>query len=261
MSTSTLIGSNKVSEAEVINVPAVPFTRTFRPVHHKQVIDAIRTGISAVGLEVINTEYVLARDGMQMFGAWDLATGNEELCWSIGLRNSMDKSMALGITAGTRVYVCENLAFNGEFIELRRHTSGLTPEELEFMAYRAIRTLVNRLTGFQAWHEGLKVYGLDEADAKIMLVELFTRKVFPASKFNQFYDLYFNGAADHTLWGFHEASTNLLKEANLMTLPKKNRVLNAILNQHIEGIYADGPSALGDFYESRSRFAIPETTN
>ena len=44
MSDSILMG-NLVTEAEVTQVPAVPFTRTFHPVHHKQVIDAVRTGM------------------------------------------------------------------------------------------------------------------------------------------------------------------------------------------------------------------------
>ena len=140
MSNATLIGRNRVSEAEVYQVPSVEFTKTFKPVHHQQVIEAIRTGINAVGMNVMSTEYVLANSGMRMFGVWELDSGTSEICWSIGLRNSMDKSMALGITAGTKVFICSNLAFDGEFVELRRHTKGLTIEELEFMAYRAIRT-------------------------------------------------------------------------------------------------------------------------
>jgi hypothetical protein len=252
MTNATLIGSNKVTEAEVIQVPPVPFTRTFRPVHHKEVIAAIRTGISAVGLEVVKTEYVLAGNGMKMFGVWDLSTGNDELCWSIGIRNSLDKSMALGITAGTRVFVCENLAFDGEFVELRRHTKGLTGEELEFMAYRAIRNVVGKLAAFQAWHEGLKEHALSEDDAKILLVELIAQSVFPASKFALFHDLYFGDAYGQSLWGFHEAATDVLRDANLLALPKKNRVLNNILNQHIS-LRDTEPSPLGDFYEHRAR--------
>ncbi|NTV12353.1 MAG: hypothetical protein HGA96_00220 [Desulfobulbaceae bacterium] len=252
MTNATLIGSNKVSEAEVFQVPGVPFTRSFRPVHHREVIGAIRTGIGALGLDVVKSEYVLAGNGMKMFGVWDLSTGNDELCWSIGIRNSMDKSMALGITAGTRVFVCENLAFDGEFVELRRHTKGLTLDELEFMAYRAIRCIVGRLTAFQAWHEGLKRHALSEDNAKIMLVEIVAQSVFPASKFPLFHDLYFGGAYGQTLWGFHEAATDVLRDANLLTLPKKNRVLNNILNQHISS-FDTAPSHLGDFYERRAR--------
>lgn len=250
-SNAILIGTHKVTEAEVIQVPAVPFTRTFKPIHHQQVIMAIRTAIGAVGLEVIKAEYVLAGSGMKMFGVWDLSTGNDELCWSVGIRNSMDKSMALGITAGTRVFVCENLAFDGEFVELRRHTKGLTPDELEFMAYRAIRAMVARLTDFQRWHEGLKKYPLVEADAKILLVEMVTQSVFPVTKFGQFHDLYFGNAYGQNLWGFHETATNILRDANLLTLPKKNRILNGILDSYIDSL-GTSPSPLGDFYECRN---------
>jgi len=256
MSNATLIGNNRATEAEIMAVNEVSFTRTFRPVHHQLVIEAVRTGINAVGLEIVKTEYVLAgKDGMRMFGVWDLDSGNDELCWSIGIRNSMDKSMALGICAGTRVFVCENLAFDGEFVALRKHTKGLTLDELEFMAYRAIRCLVGRLTKFQAWHEGLKAYELRDADAKILLVELINQNVIPASWFPRFYDLYFSAAYDNTLWTFHEMATNLLRDSNLLTLPKKNRLLNAILNQHIEDMQAELPSTLGDFYESRARLS------
>jgi len=262
MSNATLFGNNRVTEAEVFQVPSVPFTRTFKPFHHKQVIDAVRTGINAVGLEVAKTEYVLAgKEGTRLFGVWDMSTGNDELCWSIGIRNSMDKSMALGICAGTRVFVCENLAFDGEFVALRKHTKGLTLEELEFMAYRAIRCLVGRLTKFQAWHEGLKTYELRDADAKILLVELIRQNVMPASWFPRFYELYFNDTYEQTLWGFHETATNVLKDANLLTLPKKNRLLNAILNQHIEDMQAELPSSLGDFYENRARLTAPKAIN
>jgi hypothetical protein len=35
--------------------------------------------------------------------------------FSIGIRNSHDKSLRLGLTAGLRVFVCSNMAFSGEF--------------------------------------------------------------------------------------------------------------------------------------------------
>ena len=78
MSQSTLIGSNRVTEAEVIHVPAVPFTKSFHPVHPRQVLDAIRSGVVATGLEIVKTEYVLANNGNRMFGIWDLNGGNDE---------------------------------------------------------------------------------------------------------------------------------------------------------------------------------------
>ncbi len=250
MSESTLLG-NSVTEAEVIDVPAVPFTRTFHPVHHKQVIDAVRTGISLTGMEVVQSQYVLARDGMQMFGVWDLNAGSSDLCWSLGIRNSMDKSLALGITAGTKVFVCDNLAFDGEYLTFRKHTSGLDNDELEFLAYKSMKNMVPRLASFQKWHEGLRNYELTEQDAKLLLVEVLTDSVFPASKFNSFKDLYFGGVYQPTLWGFHEAVTDVLRGSNLLTLPKKNKILNNVLDSYIDTSQADQPSQLGEFYEKR----------
>jgi len=249
---SAIIGKNRVTEAEVIQVEDVAFTRTFKPFPHRSVIDAIKTGIKAVGLDVVKSEYVLASNGLKMFGVWDLSVNNNDLCWSIGIRNSMDKSMALGITAGTKVFVCENLAFDGEFVELRRHTKGLSIEELEFMAYRAIRCLVGRLTAFQAWHENLRSYELEDHAAKILLVEILTQEVIPITKFSNFCDLYFNHIYEPTLWGFHGAVTQLMKDGSLLSMPKKNRLLNAILNHHVEGLTAELPSSLGSFYQQRA---------
>lgn len=251
MSQSILIGSNKVTEAEILKVPAVPFTNSFHPVHHRYVLDAIRSGVVATGLEIVKTDYVLANNGHRMFGVWDLSGGSDELCWSIGIRNSMDKSMALGITAGTRVFVCDNLAFSGEFVEFRRHTKGLVYDELEFMAYRAMKKMVANLTKFQAWHEGLKEFVLTEVAVKILLVEIMTKNIIPPSKFARFNELYFGGVYDPTLWGFHESVTDVLRDSNLMSLPKKNRMLNGVLGSYMESSYAVQPSPLAEFYESR----------
>ena len=253
MTTATLIGTNKVTEAEIMQVPAVPYTSSWNPIHHGEVITAVKEGISAVGMEIVNEEYVLAANGLKMFGVFDLSQGTSELSWNIGIRNSMNKSMSLGITAGTRVFVCENLCFSGEFLAFRKHTSGLDVDELSFLAYRSMKKMIPLLRSFQFWHTGLKQYPLSEHDAKILLVEIMTNSVFPASKFNRFNELYFGRVYDHTLWGFHEAVTDTLKSSNLLTLPKKNLALNNILNQHIDNLNADSPSPLGEFYEQRAR--------
>lgn len=251
MSQSILIGQNKATEAEVVQVPAVPFTNSFHPVHHRHVLDAIRSGVVATGLEIVKTDYVLANNGNRMFGVWDLSGGSDEMCWSIGIRNSMDKSMALGITAGTRVFVCENLAFSGEFVEFRRHTKGLVCDELEFMAYRAMKKMVGNLTKFQAWHEGLKNFSLTERDAKILLVEIMANNIIPPSKFGRFNELYFGGVYDPTLWGFHETVTDVLRDNNLLSLPKKNKMLNGVLDTYMDATFVEPPSQLAEFYERR----------
>jgi len=252
MSYSKLMGKNHVSEAEVFSVPDVPFTRTFKPFHHRNIISVVKQGVEAVGLDIVEKEYVLAQNGQRMFGVYQLSQGTSELSWSIGIRNSMNKSMSIGITAGTKVFVCENLCFSGEFLAFRRHTAGLNIDELAFLAYRSMRQLIPMLKAFQNWHLGLRNFSLSEVDAKILLVEIMTNSVIPSSKFSQFNKLYAK-IYDDSLWGFHEAVTDLLKGSNLLTLPKKNKALNQVINSYIDFLdSANDRSALGNFYENRN---------
>jgi hypothetical protein len=246
------MSGNTFTEAEIIQVQEVAFTDTFHPIHHREVISAMRNSVQNVGLEIVNTEYTLAKDGLQFFGVWDLSHRNADMCWSIGLRNSMDKSLALGIVAGTRVFVCSNLAFSGEYIEFRKHTKGLDIEELEYLAFKAMRKMVKNLTEFQTWHERLANYSLTETDAKALLVNAMAGGVFPPSKFSRFDELYFKGECEPSLFGFHEACTNLLRDTNLRVMPKRNFILNGIINQYINCPKEQQVSALGDFYESRA---------
>lgn len=248
---------NTFTEAEIIQVPEVPFTDTFHPIHHREIISAMRNSVQNVGLEIVNSEYTLTREGMQFFGVWDLSHRNADMCWSLGIRNSMDKSLALGIVAGTRVFVCSNLAFSGEYIEFRKHTKGLDTEELEYMAFKAMRKMVKKLTDFQTWHESLANYTLTETNAKALLVNAMACGVFPPSKFARFDELYFRGECEPSLWGFHEACTNVLRDTNLRVMPKRNLLLNGIINRYISGPKEEQQvSALGDFYEHRAASAI-----
>ena len=241
-----------VQEAEVISVPSVPFTRTFHPIHHKEVIAVMKESIRQAGLEIVSSQYTLARDGMQVFAVWDLSEGNGEMCWSIGIRNSMNKSLALGIVSGTRVFVCSNLAFSGGFIEFRKHTKGLCYEELEFLAFRSTRRIIHNLTEFQAWHEGLKNYHLSDIDARLLLVDVMESGVFAPSKFARFCELYF-GRCESTMFEFHEACTNILRGTNLQVMPRRNKILNGIIDNYIWRLdEVRNISPVGDFFEQRA---------
>jgi DNA polymerase III delta prime subunit len=72
---------------------------------------------------VVEEEYAVSPDGMKVFGVLDLETQMEGCRFSIGFRNSHDKSLRLGLTAGLRVFVCSNMAFSGDFTPvLAKHT-------------------------------------------------------------------------------------------------------------------------------------------
>ena len=62
-----------------------------------------------------------------MVGVLQLAYGEtQDGRAALGLRTANNKTMSIQLCAGLSVFVCDNLAFRGDMIALRRkHTSGL----------------------------------------------------------------------------------------------------------------------------------------
>ena len=63
-----------------------------------------------------------------MFGALTLSVGEEgdrsdRVNLVLALRNSNDKSFALRMVAGFRVFVCDNPAFQGEFFAIAKQSA------------------------------------------------------------------------------------------------------------------------------------------
>jgi len=56
---------------------------------------------------------------------------------AIGLRNSYDRSLSASLTAGSRVFVCDNLAFSGEADAARKHTVNIF-RDLPDLIYRML---------------------------------------------------------------------------------------------------------------------------
>jgi hypothetical protein len=117
MSTSTLIAGPlpKMGRAELAQIPVPQATRTHRPVPHHQIVEALVETLSFRHIGVVNEEYAVSADGMKMFGVVDLETQMEGCRFSIGVRNSHDKTLRLGLCCGLRVFVCWNMAFSGDF--------------------------------------------------------------------------------------------------------------------------------------------------
>src|SRR5712692_4132115 len=125
MSTGTLVAGPlpKIGRQELEQIPVPEATLTHKPVPHHVIVEALVETLSFRHIGVVNEEYAVSFDGMKMFGVLDLETQMEGCRFSIGIRNSHDKSLRLGLTAGLRVFVCSNMAFSGEFTPvLAKHT-------------------------------------------------------------------------------------------------------------------------------------------
>jgi len=117
MESSQLIahcGSRKLTRAELTAIPTPEGTLTHRPVPHHEIVGGLVETLSFRHIGVGRDEYAVSQDGMKMFGVLDLETSFDGCRFSIGVRNSNDKSMRLALTVGYRVFVCDNMAFRGD---------------------------------------------------------------------------------------------------------------------------------------------------
>src|SRR5437870_9533652 len=127
--TSTLIGycGRTIGREELTLVFTPAATETHRPMPHHEIVRALIETLGFRHIGVVHDEYAVSPDGMKMFGVLDLATEMEGCRFSIGLRNSHDKSMRLAMTCGYRVFVCSNMAFAGDFTPvLAKHSKSFS---------------------------------------------------------------------------------------------------------------------------------------
>src|SRR6185295_13974528 len=75
----------------------------------------------------------------QMFGVLSCRNGrpDQDYCLAIGLRSSYDRTLSVGLAAGSRVFCCDNLAFSGEVQAARKHTVHVL-RDLPDMVYRML---------------------------------------------------------------------------------------------------------------------------
>lgn len=166
-----MIDSNAryVGRNEIAMVPTPAATASWKPVPHLDVIDAVTDVVKGQNWTIQEEQYGLARDGQKMFGVIRI-NKSSSLEWSrcIGIRNSHDRTLAVGLTAGISVCVCSNLCFGGSMVLKRRHTSRI---ELEGLVTEAIDALGDEFLTLETVAEDLKLQYVRDDAARAAIVK------------------------------------------------------------------------------------------
>jgi hypothetical protein len=171
---STLLahcGARKVTREELKEIPVPEGTQTHQPVSHYEIVEVLEEALSFRYLKIVRDEYAVSPDGMKMFGVMDLNAEFDGGRFSIGLRNSNDKSMRLALTAGVRVMVCDNMAFSGDFTPLlQKHSRKLELRD-------SISIAVDRIhRGFEPLKEkiaSMREQTLSDEEVKLIIYQAF----------------------------------------------------------------------------------------
>lgn len=240
---SAHIDTNLVTREQLAALPAVIGTDSFKPVAHIELIQSLERKLNDRDIQIVREQYAMGRKGDLLFGTMDLTlNGIGGTCASIGLRTANDRTMALQMIAGLRVFVCDNMAFSGDTIMMkRRHTSGLNlMDELAIALdkyeqhYRSLKTEV----------ENLKALGMSDADAKIMIHDVFASSIMPSRFMPVVSDVYFNkfttsdepkyaAFKDRAAWSPLNAFTEIAKEMPLTTRIKATQLVGKLFGKKV----------------------------
>lgn len=158
-----------VQRDEIALIPTPAATASWKPVPHVEIIDAVTDVVKAHDWTILDEQYGLARDGQRMFGVIRI-NKSSSLEWSrcIGIRNSHDRSLSVGFTAGINVLVCSNLSFGGSMVLKRRHTSRI---ELNGLVVEAIDALEDDFLTLETVAEDLKLQYVRDDAARAAIVK------------------------------------------------------------------------------------------
>jgi hypothetical protein len=216
--TSTLISSSggKLTRQQLVAVPTPLGTATHRPVPHAEVVDALIETLSFRHIGIVHDEFAVSKDGMKLFGVLDLDTGMHGCRFSIGIRNAHDKSMRLAMTVGYRVFVCENMAFSGDFQPvLAKHSKHFS---LQNALSIGVDQMQRNFAGMRQQVEAWQGSQLSDVDAKLIIYRAFVESELEVPKHlaRPVHDLYFSPQHEEfqsrTLWSMSNAFTSAFKE-------------------------------------------------
>lgn len=123
----THCGAKEVSWEEVCAVVTPEATDKWTPIPHHELVTTVKDILLAQGQRIAKEQHTLSREGARYFGVLHLVnrTPDRDFALVLGIRNSHDKSFAASVCAGSSVFVCDNLAFNGEVRLDRMHTKNI----------------------------------------------------------------------------------------------------------------------------------------
>lgn len=220
MPEATLIahcGATKVSLEQLRAIPTPEGTATYRPIPHIELVETIQGRLDRYGIAVRRQEYAVQRDGSRLFGIMDLVYGmDDERGAALGIRTANDRSMALEIAVGVKVFVCDNLVFSGDMIALRRkHTAKL---DLGESISLAMDRFFDRFAALEAGVASLKALPMPDDRAKAMIHDAFTAEILPMRLYREVSQTYFHpqvawtDVQPRTAWGLAGAFTRAIRQ-------------------------------------------------
>lgn len=208
--------AGKLNREQLALVPTPLGTATHRPIPHAEIVNALVETLGLRKIGVAAEEYAVSKDGMNMFGVMEIDQGMQGARFALGIRNSNSKLFRLAVTVGYKVFVCENLAFSGDYSPiLAKHTKNFSIlNAMSVGVDEMMRNFKPMVEAVDRWKDSL----LTDVAARLFIYRAFIEAELevPHHLDRRVHDLYFNPAHEEfqprTMWSLSNAFTSAFKE-------------------------------------------------
>lgn len=235
----THCGAVQLDRKALMKVEAPKPTKTWQPVKHYDLLMEIEAALNREKISIDKEQLAVQRNGAFFYAVLDLIDkkhATKEYTSSLGIRASNNKLMSIQIAVGARVFVCDNLAFHGDFIALKRkHTIGL---DLAAEVNNAIKTFAKKFELFSQEIRDMRQRKISDDEAKAIIFDVFEQRVMPVRLFDDVAQQYFKPDyrefTPRTIWSLHNALTfaakDLTEERKFMALKKIGEKFSALVH-------------------------------
>jgi hypothetical protein len=204
---------------DLVAITPPPPTESYVPVPYGRLLEEVKLQLPRFGLTVSSEQYGLAREGRQMFGVLSCRNGrpDQDYCLAIGLRSSYDRTLSVGLVAGSRVFCCDNLAFSGDVSVARKHTVHVL-RDLPDMVYRMLSQICDERGRIAHEIGAMKDHELSTVEADHLIVEAVRRRAITPSRLprvlREWESPTHSEFSPRTAWSLFNAVTEVLKECS-----------------------------------------------
>lgn len=212
-------------------LPMPAATATHVPIAHSAVADMVKYSLGFFGHEIVAEDYGVTPDGARFFGVLSLRSEYGDYCDSVGLRNSHDKHFPIGISFGSRVFVCDNLAFSGDHVIKRKHTAN-AKRDLPGLVAEVVEPLRDQRVHQAQTFDRYRATFLTQVDVDHLVMQFYRKGVINLQRIDDVLEAYEKPPhdwGDETAWRLFNAATFALT-GKVAENPQATRQLHTVID-------------------------------
>ena len=229
-------GAELVSRGELWTVPTPDRTRSWYPLAHSAVVSEVEEQLESCGFSITDQAHALSHDGARYFGVMTITIPERSITdysWTVGIRNSHDKTFPAGLVAGHKVFCCDNLAFSGLVSISRKHTRW-AERDLHQLTARAVGQLGDKLIQLDHRIERYKVVEINDARAHDIVIRSLDAGVVTTTQvpdlLREWREPSHEAFLSRTAWSMFNAYTECFKTLNPHTAVRRGEALHGLFD-------------------------------